>query len=32
MPHTNRGVVYTKPGEVQVQSILYPKLRMQERK
>jgi glutathione-independent formaldehyde dehydrogenase len=26
--HTNRGVVYTKPGEVQVQSIPYPKLRM----
>jgi hypothetical protein len=28
MQHTNRGVVYTKPGEVQVQSIPYPKLRM----
>src|SRR5712671_1099854 len=26
--HTNRGVVYTKPGEVQVQSIPFPKLRM----
>jgi glutathione-independent formaldehyde dehydrogenase len=26
--HTNRGVVYTRPGEVQVQSIPYPKLRM----
>src|SRR6266404_5147492 len=26
--HMNRGVVYTEPGEVQVQSIPFPKLRM----
>ncbi len=25
---TNRGVAYIKPGEVQVKSIDYPKLRM----
>src|SRR6187455_3586300 len=25
---TNRGVAYIKPGEVEVQSIAYPKLRM----